>query len=593
MNNGRSGRSAARLLGTVVLAAGLVVSTVACAGGGGEDTGDGGGATGDPTAGGELTVLLDAAFAGGWATGLDPATSNTTGANLAQNSAIFGGLFTLEPDGDGGKIVENQAESFSWSDDAKTLTVTLRDGITFSDGTPLNAEAVLWNWIRAFDSGSTGAPRLQLDLSKPAPELSPEFMDSLWAALPADVDKALVEQHLGAIRIVDDLSVSISLANVDGSLVNGFPTSSLNLIASPSAYAELGEGAFSLAPVGAGPFIVESDKMSERLELTKNPDYFKPDLPYLDALTFQSVAGDQVAYQTLLAGQGDVIEGLSSVPLITEAEGNPDVEVHLGAPTSPYVIQLNTRKPPFDDIRAREAIYYATDFKAINTGLFKGEGELSQSFTASGGLFFNPEVDGYRTYDPEKAKQIVEELGGLTVNLGTTDIVTARSVTTALQTQWQEAGIDVTINAEPLGDVITRFIAGDWESLLQTAGAWDPSVGIGVSVRFGSTSPFSGAPLPEGAGSAQDALTQGLTTELDDLLRAAVATTDDDERRAAYDEIAKYISDEAYAPFGMAFSPAQVMRAGVHGPGLDIPIPALSVNQGVLYDRVWVESGNE
>ncbi|GAA3214754.1 ABC transporter substrate-binding protein [Microbacterium terregens] len=586
----KSGRSAIRLIGTLALATGIVVSAAGCSGDAGGGTGSDG-ASGEPTPGGEITVLLDAGFAGGWATGLDPATSNTTGANLAQNAAIFGGLFTLEPDGGGGKIVPNQAESFEWSDDGLTLSITLRDGITFSDGTPLNAEAVVWNWIRALNSGSTGAPRLQLNLDEPAPALSEEFMTSLWAALPADVDKATVQKHLGAMQAVDEHTVTLALRNIDGSLINGFPTSSLNLIGSPTAYAELGADAFSLSPVAAGPFIVTADSLSERLELEKNPDYFKSGLPYLDAINFQSVAGDQVAYQTLLAGQGDVIEGLSSVPLITEAKANPDVAVHLGAPTSPYVVQLNSRTAPFDDIKAREAIYYATDFAAINKGLFKDEGELSQSFTASGGLFFNPEVPGYRAYDLDKAKALVKELGGLTVNLGTTDIVTARSVTTALQTQWAEAGIDVEISAEPLGDVITRFITGDWQSLLQTAGAWDPSVGIGVGVRFGSTSPFSGAPLPEGATSGADALAKGLETELDVLLREAVGTNDDDERDAKYQEIAKFISDEAYAPFGMAFSPAQVMRAGVHGPGLDVAIPALSVNQGVLYDRVWVESG--
>ncbi|MCR2811254.1 MULTISPECIES: ABC transporter substrate-binding protein [unclassified Microbacterium] len=586
----KSGRSAVRLIGTLALATGIVVSAAGCAGGGGGDAAPDT-ASGEPTPGGEITVLLDAGFAGGWATGLDPATSNTTGSNLPQNAAIFGGLFTLEPDGDGGQIVPNQAESFEWSEDGRTLSITLRDGITFSDGTPLNAEAVVWNWIRALNSGSTGAPRLQLNVDTPAPALSEAFMTSLWAALPADVDKATVQKQLGAIQAVDDLTVSLALRNVDGSLVNGFPTSSFNLIASPTAYAEMGGDAFSLKPVGAGPFIVTADSLSERLELEKNPDYFKSGLPYLDAINFQSVAGDQVAYQTLLAGQGDVIEGLSSVPLITEAKANPDVAVHLGAPTSPYVVQLNSRTAPFDDIKAREAIYYATDFAAINKGLFKDEGEMSQSFTASGGLFFNPEVPGYREYDLDKAKALVEEIGGLTVNLGTTDIVTARSVTTALQTQWEEAGIDVEISAEPLGDVITRFVTGDWQALLQTAGAWDPSVGIGVGIRFGSTSPYSGAPLPEGATSGADALAKGLETELDVLLREAVGTNDYDERDAKYQEIAKYISDQAYAPFGMAFSPAQVLRAGVHGPGLDVPIPALSVNQGVLYDRVWVESG--
>ena len=579
----RRDRSVARMVGSFAVILSLGLSTIACAagGGGGDDDATGGG-DGEAQSGGSVTTLLDAGFSGGWNTGLDPATSNTVGANLPQNSAIFGGLFTLEADEDGGNagIVDNQAESHEWSDDDLTLTIKLREGVTFTDGTPLNAEAVVWNWIRALNSGSTGTPRLQLNLGLPAPELSQEFLDSLYAALPADVDRNLVQQHLGTIRAVDDLTVSITLAAPDGSFVNGFPTSSLNLIASPTAYAEQGGDDFKQNPVGAGPFIITSNTLSERLELEKNPEYFKDGLPYLDTLNFQSVLGDQVLYQTLQAGQGDVIEGMANINLIQEAEGNSDVGVFPGVPTSPYVIQLNTRKPPFDDIKAREAIYYATDFEAINKGLFKDTGEMSQSFTASGGLFYNPEVEGYRTYDPEKAKELVDEIGGLTVNLGTVDVVTAKAVTTALQTQWKEAGIDVEIEAAPLGDVITSFISGEWESLLQTAGAWDPSVGIGVAVRFGSQSPFSGAPQPAEPGG---------TTELDDLLAAAVATTDEAERKAVYDEIAKYISDEAYAPFGMAFSPSQIVRTTVHGPGLTTPIPALAVNSGVLYDRVWIE----
>jgi peptide/nickel transport system substrate-binding protein len=214
---------------------------------------------------------------------------------------------------------------------------------------------------------------------------------------------------------------------------------------------------------------------------------------------------------------------------------------------------------------------------------------MSQSFTASGGLFHKGEVEGYREYDPEKAAELVEDLGGLSVELGTTETGVAANVATALQTQWQEAGIDVTLEAKPLGDVITKFTSGQWQSMLQTAGAWDPATGIGVAVRFGSTSPFSGTPLPEGAANAQDAITQGLLSPLDELLREAIGTIDEDERAEKYAEIAKVISDEAYAPFGMAFSPAQVVRKGVHGPGLTTPIPALAVNTGVLYDRVWVE----
>lgn len=583
-------RRRTRIARAAALVAGAALALTACSGTASEPGGESG-PVGDPQSGGEITVILDAGYSGGWATGLDPATSNGTGANLPQNAAIFGGLFTLEADenGENAEIVPNQAESYEWQNDGLKLVVKIREGIEFSDGTPMDAEAVLWNWIRELSSGSTGAPVLDLDMSMEPQEPSGEFMESLWNALPEDVNRDVVMQRLGAIRIVDDLTVEMNFASVNGAFVNGLPTANLNLIASPTGYEELGAEQFSVTPIGAGPFVVTHNRQSERLELEKNENYFKDGLPYLDKLTFQSVAGDQVMYQTLMAGQGDVVEGLSSIPLIEEAENNPQVSVHLGAPTSPYVVQLNSRQEPFDDIRARQAIYHATDFAAIQEGLFGGEGDLSQSFTASGGLFYNPEVEGYPEYDLDKAIELVEELGGLEVELGTTDIVTARSVTTALQTQWQEAGIDVTIDAKPLGDVITKFTSGEWESMLQTAGAWEPAAGIGVQVRFGSTSPFSGTPLPEGATSAQDAIDRDLSSPLDDMLADAVATVDETERQAHYDAIAEEIAAQAYGPFGVAFSPAQVVRTGVHGPGLTTPIPALAVNTGVLYDRVWVE----
>ncbi|MFC7401848.1 ABC transporter substrate-binding protein [Citricoccus sp. GCM10030269] len=592
--NPRQKRPRRGLLGTVALVASLSLALAGCGGGDAGTNGAGNGEpsdVGEPQAGGELTVLLDAGYSGGWDTGLDPATSNSIGANQSLNSAIFGGLFNLEADenGENAEIVPNQAESYEFSDDGLTLTVKLREGITFTDGTPMDAQAVLWNWIRNLNSGSTGAPQLDLAQDVEMPDLDQQFLDDLYAALPEDVDQDKIENDLGAIQAVDDHTLEIQLATPNGALVNAMPYNNLNLIASPTAYKEMGAQEFGRAPVAAGPFTVEANQLSERLDLKKNGEYFKDGLPYLDELSFQSIAGDQVLYQTLQAGQGDAIEGLSSVTLIKQAQNNPQLTTTLGAPTSPYVIQLNTRKPPFDDKKAREAIYYATDFEAINEGLFNGQGDMSQSFTASGGLFHEPEVEGYREYDPEKAKELVDELGGLTVELGTTDIVTARQVTTALQTQWREAGIDVKIDSKPLGDIITKFGSGEWESMLQTAGAWDPAAGIGVDVRFGSTSTYSGTPLPEGADTASEALEKGLQTDLDKLLADAAATVDEQERAELYQQAAKMISDEAYGPFGMAFSPAQVVRKGVHGPGLTTPIPALAVNPGVIYDRVWVE----
>ncbi|TFD59710.1 ABC transporter substrate-binding protein [Cryobacterium sp. Hh7] len=587
----KAGRTAKKLVGTLALLVSFGLAATGCTSASAPNPTTGAASDGTPQSGGSLTVLLDGGFSGGYATGLDPATSNTIGANLSQNSAIFGGLFVLNSDEDGqnGRIDPNQAESFEFSEDSLTLTMKLRDGITFSDGTPVNADAVVWNWIRDLNSNSTSTPTnivLNRDLQ---PEIGDELRASIIGALPENYDPAKVERELGAIRALDDLTVEVNFSAINATFINGLPGTNLNWIASPTAFEKLGAAEFKVSPVGAGPFTVVSTALSQKLVLERNPSYFMEGLPYLDGLTFQTTTGDQVAYQTLLAGQADVIEGLSTVSLAETAKTNADLVVTEAPMTSPYVVQLNTRIAPFDNLKAREAVYYATDWDAINQGVFKGAGEPSQSFTASAGLFYEPEVPGYRAFDLDKAKALVEEMGGLTVVLGTTNTGVAPVVNTALQTQWQEAGIEVELKNQALGDVISTFISGDWDAMLQTAGAWDPSTGIGVGVRFGSTSPFSGTALPAGATNAQDALAQQLTTPLDDLLADAIGTLDEEKRNTLYQEIAKYISDEALAPFGFAFSDAQVVRKGVHGPGLTTKIPALAVRMGVLYDQVWVE----
>jgi peptide/nickel transport system substrate-binding protein len=499
---------------------------------------------GEPQTGGELTVLLDSAFGGSWPSGLDPATNTTGGGNLTQMLAIYGGLFRLVADDDGGnaQVVGHQAESWEYTDDGRTLKIKIRDGITFSDGTPLDAEAVRFNIQRNMDADCTCRPT--------------------WVLAEED-----------PITTEGDDTVVIKFAEPTAIAAESFVVANVNWIASPTALEELGEDQFRITPVGAGPFTVASNELSSELVLEKNPDYFVPDRPYLDRLIVRSIGGDQPAYQALLAGQGNVYEGMTTIPLLEQAQNNPQLVVTQQPATSPYVIQLNTRIPPFDDVRAREAIYYATDVEAIRQGLFKGAYPISQTFTAAGGRFHHETIDGYRTYDLAQAQSIVEELGGLTVDLGTLDSYVANQVNTALQTQWQEAGIEVTIHSEQLNGLVENFTGGQWQAMLQTAGAWDPAVGVGVGFRFLSTAPFSGVG----------------DESIDELLQQAAQSTDEAERDALYLEVGQIISDEAYAPFILAFAPASVITDNVHGPGLDTLIPPVVVNTAILWDEVWME----
>ncbi len=524
---------------TSLLLAGLL-ALAACGGGGGQAA-PAPAQAGPPQRGGEITVLEDSAFSGSWPSGLDPATNTTGGANISQMQAIFGGLFLLRADDDGAnaEVVPNQAEGAELLDEGRTVRITLREGIEFTDGTPMDAEAVASNFRRALESSCTCRPT--------------------WP---------LAEN---GITVADPRTVELQFTRPYAAVINSFPVSNVNWIASPTALEQLGEEQFKITPVGAGPFVVESNQLSSSLVLTRNPTYFKPDLPYLDRLTFTAIGGDQPAYQALQAGQAQAYEGLTTTPLLEQARTDARLTVTVQPPTSPYVVQLNTRAAPFDDQRAREAIYYATDFDAIATGLFRDLFPVSQTFTAPGGLFHHETVPGYRTHDPERARQIVTELGGLEVRMGTLNSYVAEQVMTALQTQWQEVGITVTIESYQLSTLIQEFNSGQWQAMLQTAGAWDPAAGVGVAFRFSSTTPFSGVSDPE----------------LDELLNQAAATIDPAERDALYQQASERISNQAYAPFGLAFAPANIAVTGVYGPGLTTRIPPIVVNSGISWDEVW------
>jgi peptide/nickel transport system substrate-binding protein len=458
-------------------------------------------------------------------------------------SAIYGGLFRLvaNDDGSNAKVVPHQADSYEFADGGKTVRIKLKSGIKFTDGTTFDAAAVVFNIKRDMAADCTCKPTWQLAAQDP---ITAEGTDT----------------------------VVLKFQQPNAAVINSFVVSNVNWIASPTALQQMGEDAFRIKPVGAGPFKVESDELSSELDLVRNPDYFVKDRPYLDKLIVRSIGGDQPAYQALLAGQGNAYEGMTTIPLLEQAKKNSQLVVTQQPATSPYVIQLNTKIPPFNDIRAREAIYYATDVNAIRQGLFKGNYPASQMFTASGGLFNHDAVPGYRTFDLDKAKALVQQLGGLTVDLGTLSAYVADQVNTALQTQWQAAGMKVTIHSEQLNGLVQNFIGGKWQAMLQTAGAWDPAVGVGVGFRFSSTSPFSGIS----------------DKTIDDLLQQAAQSSDPSQRDALYLQVGQRISDQAYAPFILAFAPASVVTKNVHGPGLTTLIPPVVVNTGIVWDEVWM-----
>jgi peptide/nickel transport system substrate-binding protein len=334
----------------------------------------------------------------------------------------------------------------------------------------------------------------------------------------------------------------------------------------------MGPEEFKVRPVGAGPFKIVNNQQSSELVLERNPEYWQPDRPYLDRLIFRSVANNQAAYLALLAGDADAAEGITSPLLIDEALANDAITVTQQPSTATYLIQLNTLAPPFANALARQAIYYATDVDAMLSGLFKGQyTSVHQSFTGPGGLYRVEKVPGYRTYDLEKARAIVNELGGIKLTLGTIQSPVAEQLVTALQSQWGAAGIETTIEKIEIGNLIGQLQNRTWQALLQTVGSYDPDASNGVKVRFGSGQLFSGVS----------------DETLDNILLGASAS--DDPNQEGYLLAAQRISEQAYAPFLFSFAPVQFSTNGLQGPGLTTGIPAIGVSTSILWQDVRFE----
>lgn len=490
------------------------------------------GATGTPKPGGSLTVLELGGYAGAWPTGLDPATNVNGAADQDQMNSIFGQLFQLA---EGGKLIPDLAASATPSAAGKTWTIKLQPNLKFSDGTPLDAAAVVSNWKRDLASPCTCKPILPPVKSITAP---------------------------------NSTTVQISMAAPDGAFQNQLLVANLNWIASPTALKSMGEQAFKIKPVGAGPFTVVSDTLSNTLVLKKNPNYWQSGRPYLDNLTFKATSDDEAALEALQSGGAQAYDGMATPSLVGTYKSHFTTTEQPA--TSPYDIQLNTAAPPFNNIKARQAIYYATNAALIDQKLFGNQFQVVQGFTAPGGLFYYPNVPGYPTYDLNKAKQLVQQLGGLNVNFFTLGSPVNQNFMVALQQLWKQAGINTSIHLYSLAGLIQQFDTKKWQAALQTAGAWDPAAGVGLGFRFLSQSPFSGVH----------------DSKLDALILGGQGVVNPSARDKIYQQAAQYIAKNAYGPFLFPLASWNVAVHGVVGPGLTTVIPSVVVNTPPLWQDV-------
>ncbi len=465
--------------------------------------------------GGSVTMLISSDLT--W-TSLDPLKG--TSEQWDMFNAIYGGLFEPGPNGP----VPDLATGYTVANKGRTIVLHLRQGVRFQDGTPFNASAVAYN--------------LRRDLN------------------PKSACVCALDFPIASIATPAPYTVVLHLLRPFSPIINAFLDNTPDWIVSPTALRKEGATKFGLAPVGAGPFEVVANQPGTSLKLKRNPHYWQAGHPYLSSLNFFLTPSDESAYEDLQANSAQAYGCMQTPSLVAKARAQYQVSTVQPSCNGLMAIQLNTKKAPFNDIRAREAIYYATDAEAINKSLYGGTASLVQTVAGPGQLFEQTKVAGYRNYDLNKAKALVKQLGGLSFNLDTE----SGPIATELQTEWAAAGIKVTIsNPASLLAAIQLYHSGNWTAYVTPEGSYDPGAGTGLGFRYGSQSPFTGVSSPT----------------LDHLLAEGSSTWNMAARAKIYQQVFQLITKQAYSPVLFSIPTYNVSDRSLSGPGLSTPAPEI------------------
>ena len=216
--------------------------------------------------------------------------------------------------------------------------IVTREGLTFSDGTPFDAEAIKYNWDRIKDPANGSAS----------------------AGIASQIDH---------IEIVDERTAKAVMVVPNPGFLGLMPIYALQWIASPTAL-EKGTEEFNKNPIGAGPFLFDSWIPNGVVKLKKNPDYYDAPRPYLDALEIQGVPDNAQRLNGLISGGADLILNSDAS---TFAQGTDAGFVETNYTFNGGIgFMLNTSKPPFDDVRARNALAYALNLEQLSDAVNKG-----------------------------------------------------------------------------------------------------------------------------------------------------------------------------------------------------------------------------
>ncbi len=339
-------------------------------------------------------------------TSLDPTADATASIDSMMTQNVFESLTTVA---ENGEVQPNLATSWEVSEDGLTYTFKLAEGVTFHDGSKLDAEDVVYSFDRAMGEDSVNPSK---DIFEP----------------------------IESVKAVDPQTVEITLKAKDAFFLFNMGQGDSAIVAAESAETN------NANPVGSGPFKFDSWTRGDRLTLVKNPDHRHAADVALDKVVFRFISDPAAATAAMMAEELDAFPGFPAPELLPQFEADPRFRVNVGSTEGEVILAMNNAKPPFDNVEVRRAVATAIDRDEIIEGAMYGQAVPIGSFYPPHGTAYVDLTDAY-PHDSAKAEEMFEAAGvaGATMTLRVPPFPYATRSAEIIQNQLSEAGIDAKV----------------------------------------------------------------------------------------------------------------------------------------------------
>ena len=338
---------------------------------------------------------------------------------------LYNTLVAIQPDF---SLKPELATSWTVENEGRRYVFQLQPNVRFHDGTPFDAEAVRFNIERRLDETIASPQRSQL--------------------------RPVIE----GVEVLSPLAVAINLRAPHPGLL-GDLADRAGCMVSPVAAQKFGPD-FGRNPVGTGAFKLRSWTQGTSIALDRNPDYWESGKPYLDAIVFRSIPNSIIGLQRLIVGEVDHVDGLAPDGL-RQLEGKPGIVVQQSRVGRWYTLQYQVDKPPFDNLKLRQAMAHALERERINAITMEGRATLANGPTPPGLWWSSPDNVTY-AYDPERAKALLAEGGiapGAAITLTVPSDPLYRRITQLVAEQLGAVGLRVTLAPVALSESYARTVS--------------------------------------------------------------------------------------------------------------------------------------